>query len=51
VWFEAWEASREGRKLKVELTVRQDNDGAPDQLADPLITAEGLFIIPTRGST
>ena len=51
VWFEAWEASREGRKLKVELTVRQDNDGAPDQLADPLITAEGLFIIPTRGSS
>ena len=51
VWFEAWEASREGRKLRVELTVRQDNDGAPDQLADPLITAEGLFIIPNRQSS
>ena len=51
VWFEAWEASREGRKLKVELNVRQDKDGVPDEVADPLITAEGLFIIPTGESS
>ncbi|MCH2625313.1 MAG: hypothetical protein MKZ77_07100 [Acidimicrobiales bacterium] len=51
VWFEAWEASREDRKLNVELTVRRDKDGAPDRFADPLITAEGLFIIPTEQSS
>ena len=51
VWFEAWEASREDRKLSVELTVRRDKDGAPDRSADPLITAEGLFIIPTEQSS
>ena len=46
VWFRAHEASREGRKLTVTLTVSPDKEGVPDADADPLITAEGLFIIP-----
>ncbi len=47
VWFRAWISSRDGRKLVVDLVVSPDKDGAPDQSADPLITAEGLFVIPS----
>ena len=49
VWFQAQESHREGRKLTVTLTVSPDRDGVPDVTADPLITAEGLFIMPNRG--
>tara|TARA_Y100001970_G_scaffold265548_1_gene353260 strand:- start:14330 stop:15019 length:690 start_codon:yes stop_codon:yes gene_type:complete len=47
VWFRAQESRREGRKLTVTLTVSPDKDGVPDATATPLITAEGLFIIPS----
>lgn len=45
VWFEAVESEREGRKLHVSLTVRPGTDDEPDEEADPLITARGLFVI------
>jgi acyl-coenzyme A thioesterase PaaI-like protein len=51
VWFQAWVSSRDGRKLVVDLTVSPDKDGMPDRSADPLITAEGLFIIPSPSSS
>ena len=51
VWFQAWVSNRDGRKLVVDLTVSPDKDGAPDHSADPLITAEGLFIIPSPSSS
>ena len=47
VWFQAQESHRDGRKLLVTLTVSPDKDGVPDVTAAPLITAEGLFIIPS----
>ena len=45
VWFEAWESTREGRKLSVELQVRPGDDEGPDDDAEPLITASGLFVL------
>ncbi len=51
VWFQAWVSKRDGRKLVVNLTVSPDNGGVPDRSADPLITAEGLFIIPSASSS
>lgn len=46
VWFRAWVSKRDGRKLTVNLVVSPDKGGQPDESAAPLITAEGLFIIP-----
>ncbi len=46
IWFRAWVSNRDGRKLTVDLVVSPDKDGQPDESAPPLITAEGLFIIP-----
>lgn len=45
VWFEAHEVERDGRKLHVELTVREGDESGPAPDGDVLIAARGLFVV------